>query len=66
MIRRLQRQDALKELQTQCHVGLHVFDGVERRADAIGRCLVEVGGGLIPLLWKQNTVVMETTVSYIF
>lgn len=50
----LQGQDTLEELQSQRHVGVHVFYGVESRADAVRHRLVEVGRGFIPLLWRQK------------
>lgn len=54
VVGRLQRQDAPEELQRQRHVGLHVFDGVEGGAHAVGGRLVQVGGGVVPLLPAQR------------
>lgn len=54
MVSRLQREDTLEELEGQGQVGLHVLDGVQGGADAVGSSLVQVRGCLV-LLLKAGT-----------
>lgn len=46
----LEGEHALEELQGQGQVGLHILDGVEGRAHAVRRHLVQVGRCLVLLL----------------